>query len=54
MSAEIFVLLKFCCYTMYFKRVAKIIFHKCQKMTMKCFKAADCFQSLRSIVKSVP
>ena len=53
MSADFFVLLKFSWYTLYFKRTAKIIFHKCQKMTTICFNTADCFQNLHCIVKSV-
>ena len=48
MRADFFVTLKFCWDALYFKRTAKTIFPKCQKMAMKCFKAVDCFESIQS------
>ena len=53
MSADFFVLLKFCWYILCFKRTTKIIFQKCQKLITKCFKVLDCFQSLHCIVDSI-
>ena len=52
MSADFFCTIEVLLVFLVFSNGYKSFFHKCKKMTEKCFKAVDCFKSLHYIVAS--